>query len=161
MGRRRGPPARDYRGVLRCWGGFPSSLGLVSRNDGGGWFLFRFRCSAQVLDAHALATAIEDLNSRDAPPLVVVKTLELFDKVASPFDSDSLLNVRPVALARAGELKRAMEQAASFMDRAVDEAVRGLIKRASSADILLDVIAARRWVDPINNPNWNARPAGL
>ena len=81
--------------------------------------------------------------------------------MASPFDSDSLLNVRPVALARAGELKRAMEQAASFMDRAVDEAVRGLIKRASSQDILLDVIAARRWVDPINNPNWNARPAGL
>ena len=114
-----------------------------------------------MLDAHALATAIEDLNSRDAPPLVVVKTLELFDKVASPFDSDSLLNVRPVALARAGELKRAMEQAASSMDRAVDEAVRGLIKRASAQDILLDVIAARRWVDPINNPNWNARPAGL
>ena len=118
-------------------------------------------CSAQVLDAHALSTAIEDLNSRDAPPLVVVKTLELFDKVASPFDAESLLNVRPVALARAGELKRAMEQAASFMDRAVDEAVRGLIKRASAQDILLDVVAARRWVDPINNPNWNARPAGL
>ena len=93
--------------------------------------------------------------------MVVVKTLELFDKVASPFDADSLLNIRPVALARAGELKRAMEQAASFMDRAVDEAVRGLIKRASAQDILLDVIAARRWVDPINNPNWNARPAGL
>ena len=35
-----------------------------------------------------------------------------------------------------------MEQAASFMDRAVDEAVRGLIKRASAQDILLDVIAA-------------------
>ena len=93
--------------------------------------------------------------------MVVVKTLELFDKVASPFDSESLLNVRPVALARAGELKRAMEQAAASMDRAVDEAVRSLIKRASSDDILLDVIAARLWVDPINNPNWNARPAGL
>ena len=39
--------------------------------------------------------------------MVVVKTLELFDKVASPFDSESLLHVRPVALARAGELKRA------------------------------------------------------
>ena len=114
-----------------------------------------------MLDAHALATAIEDLNSRDAPPLVVVKTLELFDKVASPFDSESLLHVRPVALARAGELKRAMEQAAASMDRAVDEAVRSLVKRASPSDILLDVIAARRWVDPINNPNWNARPAGL
>ena len=93
--------------------------------------------------------------------MVVVKTLELFDKVASPFDSESLMNVRPVALARAGELKRAMEQAASSMDRAVDEAVRSLIKRASAQDILLDVIAARRWVDAINNPNWNARPAGL
>ena len=46
-------------------------------------------------------------------------------------------------------------------DERVDEAVRGLIKRASAQDILLDVIAARRWVDPINNPNWNARPAGL
>ena len=161
MGRNRGPPARAYRGVLRCWGVLTLLLGLVSHTRRRGSFLFRFRCSAQVLDAHALSTAIEDLNSRDAPPLVVVKTLELFDKVASPFDSESLLNVRPVALARAGELKRAMEQAAASMDRAVDEAVRALIKRASSDDILLDVIAARRWVDPINNPNWNARPAGL
>ena len=93
--------------------------------------------------------------------MVVVKTLELLARGASPFDSERLFHVRPVALARAGELKRAMEQAAASMDRAVDEAVRSLIKRASSADILLDVIAARRWVDPINNPNWNARPAGL
>ena len=139
---------------LRRWDSSPGMMAV-------GGFFSDFGCSAQVLDAHALATAIEDLNSRDAPPLVVVKTLELFDKVASPFDSESLLNVRPVALARAGELKRAMEQAASSMDRAVDEAVRSLIKRASSQDILLDVIAARRWVDPINNPNWNARPAGL
>ena len=161
MGRDRGPPARAYRGVLRCCIVFSLLLELVSHTRWRGSFLCRFRCSAQVLDAHALATAIEDLNSRDAPPLVVVKTLELFDKVASPFDSDSLLHVRPVALARAGELKRAMEQAAASMDRAVDEAVRSLIKRASSQDILLDVIAARRWVDPINNPNWNARPAGL
>ena len=146
---------------MRCCIVLTLLLELVSTTRCRGSFLCRFRCSAQVLDAHALATAIEDLNSRDAPPLVVVKTLELFDKVASPFDSESLLHVRPVALARAGELKRAMEQAASSMDRAVDEAVRSLIKRASSQDILLDVIAARRWVDPINNPNWNARPAGL
>ena len=117
-----------------------------------------------VLDAHALKTAIEDLNLReDTPSIVVVKTLELYDKVASPFDAASVLNIRPVALARAGDLKRAMGAVSSStpIDRAVDAAVAQLVKRADPADVLLDVIAARRWVDPVNNPRWNARPAGL
>lgn len=94
---------------------------------------------------------------------MVVKTLELYDKVASPFDAASVLNIRPVALARAGDLKRAVGAVPSStpIDRAVDAAVAQLVKRADPADVLLDVIAARRWVDPVNNPHWNARPAEL
>ena len=30
-----------YLGVLKCCGAFTSFKRLVSRNDGGGWFLFR------------------------------------------------------------------------------------------------------------------------
>ena len=31
-----------YRGVLTCCGAFTPSTRVVSRNDGSGWFLFRF-----------------------------------------------------------------------------------------------------------------------
>ena len=31
-----------YRGVLACFGAFTPSTRVVSRNDGSGWFLFRF-----------------------------------------------------------------------------------------------------------------------
>ena len=53
-----------------------------------------------------------------------------------------------------GDLKRAVVAVPSStpIDRAVDAAVAQLVKRADPTDVLLDVIAARWWVDPVNNP---------
>ena len=42
------PNMRVARGVPRCCGAFTPSTRVVSRNDGSGWFFFRFWCAAQA-----------------------------------------------------------------------------------------------------------------